>query len=104
MNIPDKFLFGITTSEYRPCTLLIPTGRSVPTRERALFHRWTHESQPVKPGLAKGSQPGGQLSQTLGIVETENGRVRLVRPEYITFTDTQGVMDQFAWDDEEGET
>lgn len=101
MNIPDKFIFGLTSTEYRPCTIIIPTGRSVPTRKRALFHKWTQESHPVKPGLAKGSHPGGQLSETLGIVETEDGSVRLVRPEYITFTDTQGMMDQFAWDDEE---
>ncbi len=101
MKIPDKTLFSITTNEYRPCYVITPHRSTPPTKERGLFHRWACEQQPVAPGLARGSHPGGQLSQTLGIVEKEDGAICLVHPERIQFTSTRELMDQIAWDEEE---
>lgn len=103
MNIPDKFIFGLTSTEYRPCYIMTPHRTSSPTRERALFHKWTYEQQPVSAGLARGSHPGGQLSETWGIVEKEDGSVCLVSPQCIVFTDTREMMSQIAWDDEKEE-
>ena len=100
MNIPDRFIFGLTSTEYRPCYVVIPHGRNV-TREKALFHKWTTEAHLVGAGISRGSHPAGQLSKTLGIVETEEGRVLFVEPQQIEFIDTRELMVQIAWDEEE---
>lgn len=104
MNLPDKFIFGLTNTEYRPCYVIIHRRGGNAIRKKALFHKWTFEQTPISPGLSRGSHPGGQFSHTKAIVETEDGHVLLVEPEQIEFIDTQGMMDQLAWDEEEAET
>lgn len=101
MKIPDKLMCGISFNEYRPCYIITPHRSTPPTKERGFFHQWSCEQQPVGAGLAKGSHQGGQFSQTLGIVEKEDGSVCFVHPENIQFIDTRELMAQIAWDEEE---
>lgn len=101
MQLPDKYIFGLTSTEYRPCFITTYSRKQEPTERKALFHKWTIEQEPVAPGLMKGSHPGGQYSTTLGIVELEDGTVRTVDPSAIRFIDTKAIMDQFIYGERE---
>ena len=106
MQIPDKYIFGLTSTEYRPCFVTeVNRGRNprelAVSQQKALFHKWTLEQEVAAPGLVRGSHPGGQLSKTLGIVELENGIVRMVEPSSIRFIDTDGIMRQLCYDEGE---
>lgn len=104
MQLPDKFIYGLTSSEYRPCyvTPAISYGTKHPKEQKALFHKWVLEQQPIPAGLSIGSHPGGQLSQVLGLVELEDGSVQLVAPIKIRFIDTQSYMEQLCYDERPG--
>ena len=101
----SKNLFSLTSSEYRPCYVtpsIIKGGAKYPKEEKALFHKWVLEQQPIPAGLSIGSHPGGQLSQVLGLVELEDGTVQLVAPIKIRFIDTQSYMEQLCYDERPG--
>lgn len=63
--------------------------------KKALFHQWSHKAQVVGPSLAIGGHGGGQLEQTVAIVEYEDGTVAEVYPYRVRFLDTQGRMEDF---------
>ena len=100
MQLPDKYIYGLTSSEYRPCYVI--RGCRNPKEDKALFHKWVLEQQPIPAGYAIGSHPGGQLSQVLGLVELEDGSVQLVAPIKIRFADTQGYMEQLCYGERQG--
>ena len=66
--------------------------------EKAYFHKWTEVAQVNPPSNLIGGHSGGQLSQPFGIVEFANGKVELVSPEEIQFTDNP--QDYVATNDE----
>lgn len=68
----------IIGSEYRPCMI---KGR------KALFHRWEDKAQVYNP-MSIGQIPG-QLKQTVGIVEYEDGTVHECYPGEIRFCDNK---------------
>lgn len=53
--------------------------------ENAFFHKWSDVSQ-IRDAVLKGTI-SGVISDTFGIVEFENGKVKRVEPERIVFTD-----------------
>jgi len=57
------------------------TGAKAPMNEefKAVFHQWGDE--------VFENQDGSFISGTVGIVESENGKIHTVNPEHITFTD-----------------
>lgn len=63
--------------------------------KKALFHRWSDKCQVIEPSIAVGGHPGGQLSQTVAIIEYEDGSVAEVYPSRVRFLDTPGQMDEF---------
>lgn len=84
----------------RPCYLVRYNRRSgEKTKQKALFHRWTLEQEPIGEGNLVGSHPAGQWSTTQAILELEDGRIVLVNPESIQFTGTRGIMNQYAWEE-----
>lgn len=58
--------------------------------KKAMFHDWTYESQIVYPSASYGDHTGGVVSSTLGIVEFEDGTVKVVEPKEIKFVDGGG--------------
>lgn len=81
----------VTTSEYRTCFV---NGR------KALFHRWSVIAETVSPSPLKGGHPGGQLMQTFGIVEFEDGIVKNCLPSQIRFCDNIFAEYPFPKEDE----
>lgn len=102
-NLTDNYIFGLTSSEYRPCYVIKQSRHGCQSKRKALFHKWTLEQEPIGPGLTVGSHLGGQVSRTFAVVEFEDGTVRLVNPEAVQFIDTQGAMNQLAWPENEVE-
>lgn len=100
-TIPMKMTVGLTDSEYRPCYIVKYSRHGGQSKRKALFHKWTLEQEPIGPGIALGSHPGGQVSKTFALVEFEDGAVRLVSPEAVQFIDTQATMEQLAWPEDE---
>lgn len=68
-------------AELRPCII---SGK-----KKGLFHCWETFMEPIAPGVAVGSHPGGQLSYVAGIVELEDGHVTRVSPSSIRFIDNK---------------
>ena len=62
---------------------------------KALFHCWSHKSELVGEPPCYGGHPAGQISQTFGIVEYEDGTIREVEPQYIRFVDN--AMSEYAF-------
>ncbi len=83
----------IRTTEYRPC---IVKGK------KALFHRWQTISQVVAPSYMVGGHPGGQLTETVGIVEYEDGTIGQPFPASIRFCDPPH-KDFYFGEEKEGE-
>ena len=52
--------------------------------------------EPIAPGIAVGSHPGGQLSYVAGIVEIEGGYVMRIHPSSIQFIDNKMAEYAFA--------
>lgn len=65
--------------------------------EKALFHCWEQWSNTVAPSILKGGSPGGQVSETYGIVEFEDGTVKSVHPSLIRFLDNP--FNDYAWEE-----
>lgn len=79
-------------SEYRPCVVKVQTDKRMKTgRERvyeehsALFHRWSERYWTTAALFA--NEVPGQQSQTVGIVEYEDGSIHEHYPQEIQFTD-----------------
>lgn len=101
MRLPDKILFGLTETEYRPCYVSEYSRKKGATKKKALFHKWSYDQEPVAPGYVVGSHPGGQRSLTVGIVELEDGTMRRCHVEDIQFLDTKDIMCQISYGEEE---
>ncbi len=61
---------------------------SNPEPTRGLFHAWSHYARVIDASPLMGGHPGGQISDTYGIVELADGSVIQVRPEKIKFLDS----------------
>ena len=95
--------------ELRPCIVHIPEKREYfrENRERkyrvkeseknikALFHCWNHKSELVGESPCYGGHPAGQISQTFGIVEYEDGTIHEAEPTQIRFVDN--AMSEYAF-------
>ena len=79
----------IKTSEYRPCLV---------KGEKALFHRWSDESNVVGESPIHGGHAAGTVRFTLGIVEMEDGQVKQVVPSSIKFLDNK--IREYIFNDE----
>lgn len=79
----------ILCAEYRPC---FANGK------KALFHRWTEKKEIVSPSVMCGGHSGGQIQQTFGLVEFEDGSVAEVYPNKIKFV--PGKLNQYAFPEE----
>ena len=53
--------------------------------EKALFHCWGNRAYIIEPSMLVGGHPGGQVWNTYGIVELEDGSVVEVPPSNIRF-------------------
>lgn len=73
----------------RPCLISKPTKEDQEHKEKAMFHEWFVTEDVVSPrfNTSKNPLPWGQHSSIVGLVELENGRMTLVTPRMITFTD-----------------
>ena len=80
----------------RPCMVAISKGGR---EKKALFHCWSQWSDVVGESVLKSGHKGGQVSETYGIVEFEDGTVQSVYPQLIRFLDNPFV--EYMW--EEGE-
>lgn len=92
-------------SELRPCIVRIPEeterqrhiefGKSVvetkvirPAEEhKGYFHRWSDRYWTIGESPMVGGHSAGQMSETVAIVEYEDGTVHEVYPGQIQFTD-----------------
>ena len=72
----------IIENKLRPCVVKINE-----VEKRALFHRWSDQSDVIAPSLLKGGHSGGTVRYTVAIVEYEDGRVAEVSPTLIRFLD-----------------
>ena len=61
--------------------------------KKGWFHCWCHVSEIVAPSNLRGGHSGGVIATTLGLVEDEDGNVRKVYPEEITFLEPNKVED-----------
>lgn len=89
--------------QYRPCMVTVYRRNNPPAEQRALFHKWTTEAEPIPPSLMRGGQQGGQFCTTLAIVELEDGKVTKATPDSIRFIDTVRLMSEIAWETGEDE-
>lgn len=78
----------------RPCMVAICKGGK---EKKALFHCWSQWSDVVGESILKGGHKGGQISETYGIVEFEDGTVQRVYPNLIRFLDSPFV--EYAWNE-----
>ena len=67
---------------------------------KALFHCWSHKSELVGESPCYGGHPDGQISETFGIVEYEDGTIHEVDPTSIRFVDN--AMSEYAFLEMEG--
>ena len=98
--------------ELRPCIVHIPEKRKnyqtkcdnlnvyekviEPEHDiKALFHCWSHKSALVGESCLRGGHPAGQISETFGIVEYEDGTIHEVEPTQIRFVDNS--MAEYAF-------
>lgn len=75
----------------RPCLIIRPIKEDPEHKEKAMFHEWFVTEDVVSPrfNTSKNPLPWGQRSSVVGLVELENGRMTLVTPHMITFTDSK---------------
>lgn len=65
--------------------------------EKALFHCWSNRAYIIEPSMLMKGHPGGQVWNTYGIVELEDGSVVEVPPGNIRFLDPP--HGEYAWPD-----
>lgn len=84
----------------RPCLISKPTKEDQEHKEKAMFHEWFVIEDVVSPrfNTSKNPLPWGQHSSIVGLVELEDGRMTLITPRMITFTDDK-VSKLFSDDD-----
>lgn len=68
----------LSSPELRPCLV---------NGEKAYFHRWSEHSYIVAPSLMIGGHSGGQVQDTVGIFEKEDGTVFEAHPTDVQFLD-----------------
>lgn len=78
----------------RPCMV---ANRKGGEEKRALFHCWWNWSNVIGPSLLQGGHSGGQVSETYGIVEFEDGSVENVYPTLVRFLDNP--FDEYEWEE-----
>lgn len=78
----------------RPCVL---TRYDDESKCKALFHCWIHWSDVIPPSNLIGGHNGGQVSDVYGLVELEDGSVKIVSPKSIRFLDSP--FNDYAWED-----
>lgn len=86
----------MTRVKLRPCMVI---DNKIGKPRRAFFHCWNHRSTVVGASVLKGGHPAGQVSETWGIVEFEDGEVKEVYPYNIKFLDH--YFDDYDWGDAE---
>lgn len=106
--------------DYRPCMIHIPVVKK-PRRHtlgvgcdiyqeviepekdvKALFHCWSYRSELVGESPLRGGHPGGQISDTFGLVEYEDGTMHEVKPQNIRFVD--GKINEYGfWEESSGQ-
>ena len=79
--------------KHRPCWY-ISDGEMY----RAMFHRWVEERELVAASPFEGGHPAGCIAATFALIETENGTMRMVRPDKIRFADHE-AFDSCAWEE-----
>lgn len=100
--LDGKITIGI---EYRPCVVYFPeikrkAGKTElliqkEEKHKALFHCWNHRSELYDASPMIGGHPTGQISQTFGIVEYEDGTIHEVETTQIRFADN--AMSEYAF-------
>lgn len=70
------------------------------TKEKCFFHLWSHESRLVDASPMIGGHPGGNISETLGILEFEDGHIETLPPSEFYFCDG-GDFGNVVWVGEE---
>lgn len=68
--------------------------------KRCLFHCWSTESRVVPPSNLRGGHSGGTISETVGILEFEDGSIMKLCTGDFKFIDG-GQFKQWAWPVEE---
>lgn len=91
-------LFIGESPEMRPCW--VKDGES---ERKALFHCWEHRQDLISASVMAGGHPAGTISRTLAIVEYEDGTVHEVYPYYIRFIDSEALINQFYFGNEDEE-
>lgn len=92
----------------RPCMVAsckngmvaIRNDGKVQDERKALFHCWNQWSDVIGDSILRGGHKGGQIADTYGIVEFEDGTVENVYPQLIRFLDNP--FTEYIWD--EGDT
>ena len=82
----------------RPCMV---ANRKGGDERKALFHCWNQWSDVVGESILEGGHKGGQVSETYGIVEFDDGIVQSVCPQLIRFLDNPFV--EYMWEGDEQE-
>lgn len=72
----------------RPCYISKKSFKNGP--KKAIFHGWIELKSP-------------NMTQTLALVEYEDGVVEQVKPTSVIFTDSKWLFDEFYWDEEDGD-
>lgn len=72
----------------RPCYISKKTFKNGP--KRAIFHGWIELKSP-------------NMTQTLALVEYEDGVIEQVKPTSIIFTDSKWLFDEFYWPEEDND-
>lgn len=94
-------------SEYRPCIVTEYINKLSPSesltcrievnpkevKRNAIFHHWSERFWTIGQSPMIGGYAGGQMSQTFGIVEYEDGTIHEHTPNEIQFTD--GMAEKF---------
>lgn len=93
--------------EYRPCVVTEYVNKLSPfdslksrvkakpeeVKHNAIFHRWSERFWTIGQSSMIGGYAGGQMSQTVGIVEYEDGTIHEHMPNDIQFKD--GMFEKF---------
>lgn len=64
--------------------------------EKCLFHCWSTESKVIPPSNLRGGHSGGTISETVGILEFEDGHLEKLSINDFRFIDG-GQFKQWAW-------
>ena len=68
----------------RPCMVI---DNDIGKERKAFFHCWGYSATVIGPSALRGGHPGGQVFETYGIVEMEDGEVKQLSPYKIKFLD-----------------